>query len=187
MKRIHKIWSVSLIVCLMTLLMPTVVFADGQEITVSDYDELVNQINSADAGSIIKLTEEISGTSTITISKDIVLNLNGHNITIDLTSTGSAGISVTAGTLTVKDSSGGTPGTIGGNAAYIVKLANTASLIVNGGQIRQDYSNFGGTLAAVRNEGTGSVTVEGGEIYAAGKATVYAIWNTKAGDVYKRQ
>jgi len=81
--------------------LPTAVLAQD----VADYGELVECVGGDNT---CTLTENVALTSTVTISKNVVLDLAGHNIT----SSASTAIKLTEGSLTVKDTSSESAGKI---------------------------------------------------------------------------
>ena len=119
-------------------------------------------------GNNIELTENL------TISKDIILDLNGKAITNADSYTGGSLISVISGTLTVNDSQA--EGRIETNTDQIINVSSSGALIVNSGSIASDgYAVYidgavtvnGGMISYLfggANDGDISVTVTGGTI-----------------------
>ncbi len=84
---------------------------------------LQEQINNAEAGATIALTENVNLTSTVTIAKSITLDLNGHNIT----GTDARALHVTNGNVTITGTGTITSTGIADNSSVIRVGDNTTS------------------------------------------------------------
>ena len=163
---------------------PLVCTADAAEpsvpVEVRTADELQNSI--AD-GKSVKLTDNITITSTLEIARSLTLDLNGHVLKM----TGDGSVLKVSGraTLTIQDSSAAKSGTItGGNAVDGggVYIDNNATLKMTGGCITGCHASYGG--GGIRSSGN---------LYMSGTAKIEkctsnwgsddAIWN-KEGVIY---
>ena len=161
---------------------PLVCTADAAEpsvpVEVRTADELQNSI--AD-GKSVKLTDNITITSTLEIARSLTLDLNGHVLKM----TGDGSVLKVSGraTLTITDSSAAKSGTItGGNAEYGggVYVDNNATLKMTGGCITGCHASRGG----------GGI-YSSGNLYMGGTAKIEkctgsddAIWNREKSDIY---
>ena len=161
---------------------PLVCTADAVEpsvpVEVRTADELQNSI--AD-GKSVKLTDNITITSTLEIARSLTLDLNGHVLKM----TGDGSVLKVSGraTLTITDSSAAKSGTItGGNAEYGggVYVDNNATLKMTGGCITGCHASRGG----------GGI-YSSGNLYMGGTAKIEkctgsddAIWNREKSDIY---
>lgn len=84
---------------------------------------LQEQINSADAGTTVTLSEDVNLTSTVTIAKNITLDLNGHNIT----GTGARALQITNGAVTITGTGTITSTGIADNSSVIRVGDNTTT------------------------------------------------------------
>jgi len=94
-----KLWALVLAGCLAAVL-STAAWADETPTAVSTADELTAALGNA-AVTSIQLTGNIDISSTLVVTKDVTLDLNGH--VLKMTGKGSV-IHVKSGTLTLKDS-----------------------------------------------------------------------------------
>ena len=149
-------------------------------VEVRTADELQNSI--AD-GKSVKLTDNITITSTLEIARSLTLDLNGHVLKM----TGDGSVLKVSGraTLTIQDSSAAKSGTItGGNAVDGggVYIDNNATLKMTGGCITGCHASYGG--GGIRSSGN---------LYMSGTAKIEkctsnwgsddAVWN-KEGVIY---
>ena len=113
-----RLLSVLLTLCMVLSLLPVGALADGDvtvenadalqaAVSVATGDALVTAVAGSEVGDTVRLTENVTLTSQLTIDedKDVILDLNGNTLTLDAT----AQILVEGGILTITDSSG-TPG-----------------------------------------------------------------------------
>lgn len=128
-----------------------------------DGHTLVSEINNADDGDTIGLTHDIVLTQGVTISKDITINLNGHNISAPTDEVGDGVFHVIgSGKLTINGE-----GTINGANATDWAMAiwvDGGEVVINGGT----YTNVGVVgddaqydLIYVKNGG--KLTINGGK------------------------
>ena len=111
----------------------------------------------------VALTEDVKLTSTLSVTKDLTLDLNGHNLTIanDSTELGEGdGIIVTAGTLTIKGE-----GTVTANTRAIWARGNGGAVInIEGGHyVGATKGNTGEVIYA---SGNGKINIYGGTFEA---------------------
>ena len=97
----------AILLCLSMMIGLSVPIYAASEIEVSAGDNLQQKIDGANAGDIIKLTENHTTSTTISITKKITLDLNGYVLQYDNDSTKGAVIEVgDGGDLTIDDSGG---------------------------------------------------------------------------------
>lgn len=112
----------------------------------------------AEGGSIV-LTEDVTLTEPLTITKDVVLNLNGCTITNKVDNASTDVIIVSEGaTLTINGE--GTVKAVTGNDGYAVIASGT--VIINGGTFKSGVDADGAANAVVYARGNGKVYVNGG-------------------------
>ncbi len=147
MKR--RLISVLLALVMLLSLLPTAALADGSGTTaqVGTAEELAKALEN---GGTVQLTADITWTTTamVQISTQVVLDLNGKNLTINTPNVSNARNSFqigTSGSLTIKDSGEGGGGTLTVNsmynqqgrwsplAAYLIKVYGTFD--IHGGSI----------------------------------------------------
>ena len=149
-----------------------------EPVAVSNAADLQNSI--AD-GKSVKLTDNITITSTLEIARSLTLDLNGYVLKM----TGSGSVLKVSGraTLTITDSSAAKSGTItGGNAEY------------GGGVYVDDYAALkmtGGCITGCHASRGGGGIYSSGNLYMGGTAKIEkctgsddAIWNREKSDIY---
>lgn len=161
------------------------------------YESLSGAIKEAQAGDTLVLRADVTS-KTITIEKNITLDLNGFTYVIDPDRT----LSIKASAkLTVKDSSQSGGGTISGNYGTGIincvgdlvleggTIVNTSTVdglgavIVNGdsASLTMTGGSITATKNAVRAQGGGTVTVSGGEIKSEGDgSTALSLYGSEA-------
>ena len=111
----------------------------------------------------VALTEDLKLTSTLSVTKDLTLDLNGHNLTIanDSAELGEGdGIIVTAGTLTIKGE-----GTVTANTRAIWARGNGGAVInIEGGHYVG--ATKGNTCEVIYASGNGKINIYGGTFEA---------------------
>ena len=141
-------------------------------------------------------TIEVTGYAlTIPASKNVVLDLNGHQVVGQCSSSGTSALIRNLGTLTINDSSDLSTGKLIGGAdptwtwdgtddysgSYASNLiCNEGTLVVNGGTLSNVSS--GSAAYAIDNYGSGKVTVNGGTIDAA-KASAIRLFTNNGGGI----
>ena len=175
----HRVLSVVLLMLVMMLSFASVVaFADnGNSTNVAkvgnnEYATLAEAIAAAKDGETVTLLA--NATEDVTINKNITLDLGGKTLTN--TNSGKATISVTGGTVTVKNGTviGGTSyynieATKGSNANLTLidvtaKAGNTdSSMIDNWGTLTINSGDYSGGLNVVKSEEGSTLTINGGK------------------------
>ena len=126
--------------------------ADG---SLAEYATLSYALDAWEDGSTLKLNQDVASSETITVSGDKTLDLNGH--TLEGTSEGRT-LRVTAGTLTVTDSTNPQSGEIAGGG---VRVEGGGAFILEGGYITDNTAEDGaGVFVSVG----GFFTMTGGTI-----------------------
>lgn len=130
----------------------TVEKADG---SLAEYATLSYALKAWEDGSTLKLNQDVASSETITVSGDKTLDLNGH--ALKGTSEGRT-LRVTAGTLTVTDSTNPQSGEIAGGG---VRVEGGGAFILEGGYITDNTAEDGaGVFVSVG----GFFTMTGGTI-----------------------
>lgn len=134
---------------------------------------LQEQIQSAANGAVIELTSNSSNAILVPAGKEVVLDLNGFQ----MTASEASAVITNNGTLTIKDSKGNGSITKNGANSDTFGIENNGSLIIAGGNI--DISAGGEGIAyGIRN--TGILSMSEGRIYAlaTGNKWAFGIFNT---------
>ncbi|MBR6270630.1 MAG: hypothetical protein IKR26_00520 [Lachnospiraceae bacterium] len=164
-------------------LLPAQAFATDisvAEIGSTKYETLAAAVSAAQEGDTIKLIGDETITSTLTIGKDLTLDLNGQTLTMTVTSGMTGAVYVNSHSLTIQDSSDGQAGRIditsnSGNGAYGFYLSGSgSSLSIESGSITAtNYYNSNGSYfsqkaiyAVYVSSGT-SFTMSGGSLTAS--------------------
>ncbi len=151
----RKWLAIVLALAMVLTMMPAMALADE---TVNDASSLIAKINAANDGDTIVLDGNITLTDTVTIEKNITLDLNGNTITY--TGSGTYAIEINNANLEIKDSANG--GKISapnrvikvGNAT-IKTTGNPASLVLNGGTLESTNNKENCAVAIYANNTTG--------------------------------
>ena len=176
MKR--KLLSVLLTLCLAFSLLPTAALAEGEGTQTNDvaqigstkYASLADALANAADDATVTLLADV--TENVTINKSITLDLGGKTLTN--TSTGKATISVTGGTVTVKNGA-----VMGGSKYYNIEVKNSnanltledvtatagntgSSMIDNYGDLTIKSGTYTGGLNTIKNEPNAKLTITGG-------------------------
>ena len=168
-----KLLSVLLTFCLAFSLLPTAALAEGAEVAKvgeTSYPTLAAALEAAqDDATVTLLADRTEG---VTINKNITLDLGGKTLTN--TSTGKATISVTGGTVTVKNGA-----VMGGSKYYNIEVKNSnanltledvtatagntgSSMIDNYGDLTIKSGTYTGGLNTIKNEPNAKLTITGG-------------------------
>ena len=154
------------------------VFETGRAQTLRAEDEpngIQAQIDSAQSGDTVTLTEDCAVSLNVGADKDITLDLAGYEITATLTN---------GGTLTLTDSAGnGKIAVTNGSAteATTAAVINNGALTVLGGVISSQIINASSASNAVALVNNGTVkSISGGKLYAehSGKGYATALRNS---------
>jgi len=162
--KLKKALAIVMTACMTLAMVPVVALGAT---TVSDYDEFIDAVN---AGGEVVLDNDIVLTAGVNITNDVVLNLNGKNITGNSTFTGDVDYLLAVkrgGKLTIKGS-----GTIDAeNTMCAIKMTvkgeaatgttdGIAELVVNGGTIKGNKYPISGN--GLRHDT--KITINGGAI-----------------------
>ena len=175
MKR--KLLSVLLTLAMALTLLPVSAMAEGETANVAkvgdtEHTTLQAAIDAASSGAEVKLIADTN--ENVTIGKNITLDLGGKTLTN--TNAGKATISVTGGTVTVKNGT-----VIGGTGYYNIEVTkdsnanltlegvtatagNTgSSMIDNWGTMTITSGTYSGGLNVVKSEEDSKLTIDGGK------------------------
>ena len=133
-----------------------IVDADGN--SVAAYATIADAIAAANAGETVKLLADV--TADVVINKNITLDLGGKTLTN--TGAGKATISVTGGTVTVKNGT-----VIGGASYYNIEVTNGS----NANLTLEDVTATAGNIGSSMIDNWGTMTIKSGT-YTGGMNTV---------------
>lgn len=173
-----RVLSAALSLCMLLTLLPTAALATGDEEpttpgTSPASKTLQEEINTAEKGATVSLSEDETGSITVSAGKDITLDLAGHKLT---NTADSHTVTVEKGaTLTVMDSSEAKTGTIDNTSHQKGAVVNNGTFVLNSGNLtrsgeaskydeekKSDIAN-GNSWYVVLNHGT--MTVNGGKVF----------------------
>lgn len=173
-----RVLSAALSLCMLLTLLPTAALATGDEEpttpgTSPASKTLQEEINTAEKGATVSLSEDETGSITVSAGKDITLDLAGHKLT---NTADSHTVTVEKGaTLTVMDSSKAKTGTIDNTSHQKGAVVNNGTFVLNSGNLtrsgeaskydeekKSDIAN-GNSWYVVLNHGT--MTVNGGKVF----------------------
>lgn len=169
MKR--KLLSILLTLCLAFSLLPTAALADGEGTQTNDvaqigstgYESLAAAIEAAKSGNTVKLLRDTK--ENVTIDKAMTLDLNGHTLNGG-TEKGKPALTITARTVTIKDSSEAQTGTImredtaensGVSSHYVIDIQGNAWVMFESGNVKNNSGNTAGKGASLVRVGDDSV------------------------------
>ena len=169
MKR--KLLSVLLTFCLAFSLLPTAALAEGEGTQTNDvaqigstgYESLAAAIEAAKSGNTVKLLRDTK--ENVTIDKAMTLDLNGHTLNGG-TEKGKPALTITARTVTIKDSSEAQTGTImredtaensGVSSHYVIDIQGNAWVMFESGNVKNNSGNTAGKGASLVRVGDDSV------------------------------
>ena len=171
MKTLKTILS-AMITAAAAISMSTAVFAmtgsgtESDPYIISDYEELKTVTKAESSGEYIELSNDINADSAVTITKNTVLELAGHNIVKSgyYTSFAERFISIANGAeLTINDREGSGKIQVFGND-HAINIAN-GTLILNSGNIIAD-----GGRAILSESSSGKTIMNGGMLNSSGTA-----------------
>lgn len=173
-----RVLSAALSLCMLLTLLPTAALATGDEESTTPGTSpasktLQEEINTAEKGATVSLSEDETGSITVSAGKDITLDLAGHKLT---NTADSHTVTVEKGaTLTVMDSSEAKTGTIDNTSHQKGAVVNNGTFVLNSGNLtrsgeaskydeekKSDIAN-GNSWYVVLNHGT--MTVNGGKVF----------------------
>jgi len=181
----NKLLKTLTLVCLL-LTAATTAFAAEITVNTGVYADLQTAVGAADgitrfANDIVKLGADFTGNTELTIGRDLTLDLNGKNLTIDLpTATGNSsnGIKISSGvTLTIIDGnpSGSNALTVTNGSDIFVGSGYGAAinvtegtLIITSGKIIATGGSYGASIGGGNNGEGGNIIINGGIVEATG-------------------
>lgn len=171
-----RVLSAALSLCLLLTLLPTAALATGDEESTTPGTSpasktLQEEINTAEKGATVSLSEDETGSITVSAGKDITLDLAGHKLTN--TADNHTVIIEKGASLTVLDSSEAKAGTIDNVSHGKAAVVNHGTFVLNSGSLTRSaeastLSEDGNTASGSNSWyvvwNTGSMTVNGGKI-----------------------
>ena len=170
-----RVLSAALSLCMLLTLLPTAALAsdDTTNPGTSPATTLQGKITAAENGATVSLSEDETGSITVSNGKTITLDLAGHKLT---NTADSHTVTVEKGaTLTVMDSSEAKTGTIDNTSHQKGAVVNNGTFVLNSGSLtrsreaskydeekKSDIAN-GNSWYVVLNHGT--MTVNGGKVF----------------------
>ena len=166
--------SAALSLCLLLTLLPTAALATEDNATTpgpSPATTLQEKITAAENGDTVSLSEDETGSITISAGKDITLDLAGHKLTN--TADNHTVIIEKGASLTVLDSSKAKAGTINNVSHGKAAVVNHGTFVLNSGSLTRSaeastLSEDGNTASGSNSWyvvwNTGNMTVNGGKI-----------------------
>lgn len=170
-----RVLSAALSLCMLLTLLPTAALAsdDTTNPGTSPATTLQGKITAAENGATVSLSEDETGSITVSNGKTITLDLAGHKLT---NTADSHTVTVEKGaTLTVMDSSEAKTGTIDNTSHQKGAVVNNGTFVLNSGNLtrsreaskydeekKSDIAN-GNSWYVVLNHGT--MTVNGGKVF----------------------
>ena len=170
-----RVLSAALSLCMLLTLLPTAALAsdDTTNPGTSPATTLQEKITAAENGDTVSLSEDETGSITVSNGKTITLDLAGHKLT---NTADSHTVTVEKGaTLTVMDSSEAKTGTIDNTSHQKGAVVNNGTFVLNSGNLtrsreaskydeekKSDIAN-GNSWYVVLNHGT--MTVNGGKVF----------------------
>ena len=166
--------KISLFLLSFLLLILPVMFVHALDSTVSNYSDL-KQIIEDEASVTIALTDDIVVTDdpglTIKSGKNVILDLNGHTISMESSIDKTSYLILNYGNLTIKDSKGNGKITYSSsspseNYSYATNtISNQGTLTIESGTI--ENNTLGGASYGIDNYSNNSLlTINGGKIYS---------------------
>ena len=171
-----RVLSAALSLCMLLTLLPTAALATGDEESTTPGTSpasktLQEEINTAEKGATVSLSEDETGSITVSAGKDITLDLAGHKLTT--TADNHTVIIEKGASLTVLDSSEAKAGTIDNVSHGKAAVVNHGTFVLNSGSLTRSaeastLSEDGNTASGSNSWyvvwNTGSMTVNGGKI-----------------------
>lgn len=171
-----RVLSAALSLCMLLTLLPTAALATGDEESTTPGTSpasktLQEEINTAEKGATVSLSEDETGSITVSAGKDITLDLAGHKLTN--TADNHTVIIEKGASLTVLDSSEAKAGTIDNVSHGKAAVVNHGTFVLNSGSLTRSaeastLSEDGNTASGSNSWyvvwNTGNMTVNGGKI-----------------------
>ena len=160
-----RVLSAALSVCMLLTLLPTAALATVDDATTpgtSPATTLQEKINAAEKGATVSLSENETGSITVSADKDITLDLAGYKLT---NTADSHTVTIEKGaSLTVLDSSEAQTGAIDNVSHGKAAVVNHGTFVLNSGSLTRSAE------ASTLSQETGKT--------AAGENSWYVVWNT---------
>lgn len=171
-----RVLSAALSLCMLLTLLPTAALATGDEESTTPGTSpasktLQEEINTAEKGATVSLSEDETGSITVSAGKDITLDLSGHKLT---NTADNHTVTIEKGaSLTVLDSSETKAGTIDNVSHGKAAVVNHGTFVLNSGSLTRSaeastLSEDGNTASGSNSWyvvwNTGNMTVNGGKI-----------------------
>ena len=169
-----RVLSAALSLCMLLTLLPTAALATEDNATTpgtSPATTLQEKITAAENGDTVSLSEDETGSITVSAGKDITLDLAGHKLT---NTADNHTVTIEKGaSLTVLDSSEAKAGTIDNVSHGKAAVVNHGTFVLNSGSLTRSaeastLSEDGNTASGSNSWyvvwNTGSMTVNGGKI-----------------------
>lgn len=171
-----RVLSAALSLCLLLTLLPTAALATGDEESTTPGTSpasktLQEEINTAEKGATVSLSEDETGSITVSAGKDITLDLAGHKLT---NTADSHTVTIDKGaSLAVLDSSEAQTGAIDNVSHGKAAVVNHGTFVLNSGSLTRSaeastLSDDGNTASGSNSWyvvwNTGNMTVNGGKI-----------------------
>lgn len=171
-----RVLSAALSLCMLLTLLPTAALATGDEESTTPGTSpasktLQEEINTAEKGATVSLSEDETGSITVSAGKDITLDLAGHKLT---NTANNHTVTIDKGaSLTVLDSSEAQTGAIDNVSHGKAAVVNHGTFVLNSGSLTRSAEastiSENGNTASGGNSwyvvwNTGNMTVNGGKI-----------------------
>ena len=163
-----RVLSAALSLCMLLTLLPTAALATGDEESTTPGTSpasktLQEEINTAEKGATVSLSQNETDSITVSAGKDITLDLAGHKLT---NTADSHTVTVEKGaTLTVTDSSAEKTGTIDNTSHQKGAVVNHGTFVLENGNLTRSAE----ASAAPASEGAAPTS---------GNNSWYVVWNT---------
>lgn len=157
-RKSKRVLSIVLAVAMIVGLFPIAAFAEDGETSTVD-----TSLPPADTNGVITLTKDVQLTSSVNITSDTVIDLQGHNITYTYSNNDNGGVlfNVQSGTLTLRDSVGNGVAQVTDTGSKCVQVHADATFALESGMVES-------TVADVKAQPVianwGNVKINGGTV-----------------------
>lgn len=164
-RKSKRVLSIVLAVAMIVGLFPVAAFAnDGEPTTPVDQntETVATKLPEADDG-VIKLTKDVQLTSTVNITSDTVIDLQGHKITYTYSNNDNGGVlfNVQSGTLTLRDSVGNGVAQVTDTGSKCVQVHADATFALESGMVESTEADVN-AQPVIAN--WGNVKINGGTV-----------------------
>lgn len=162
-RKSKRFLSIILAAAMIVGLFPVAAFADETTTTEQTPLSTASALPGADENGVIKLTQDVQLTSTVKITSDTIIDLQGHKITYTYSKDDKKGVlfNVTSGTLTLQDSIGNGVAQVVNDDSKCVQVHADATFVLESGMVAS-------TVADVKAEPVianwGNVKIKGGTV-----------------------